>query len=288
MLDNDPNPETDQNADAALDVRNARKAVEAANRHLTNEQKVMDELRHLHQPGMSCATCRAYQPRIDFAEKALDDAKRRLVDAETNLGGRWWSVAKADIAEQPLEQTSREVELSKELAAEEKRRRVVEQELVERTAERDQARRQRDRAHGELARLGTRVVQSGPDHLAVTVEERIAGQDRNPHKTVEAALLGEAITTINGDRLDQYGSAENSFPVMAELWSAWLTARWREVAFPRDNGQSRIELAGTDVAMMMTLYKIGREANASKRDNRVDAAGYIGLYERCLTSQEQA
>jgi hypothetical protein len=78
------------------------------------------------------------------------------------------------------------------------------------------------------------------------------------------SVLIEAHKVINGERQNVYGSPEDSFALIAEYWRVylkrvdpWLTAR--------------------DVAIMMTLFKIARESNQHRRDNLVDAAGYIGI-----------
>ena len=79
-------------------------------------------------------------------------------------------------------------------------------------------------------------------------------------------VLTEALTIINGERQDAYGNPEDNFRLIADLWNAYLHASMSDDISPKD------------VAMMMSLLKIAREVNgAGKRDNLVDAAGYIGL-----------
>jgi hypothetical protein len=78
-------------------------------------------------------------------------------------------------------------------------------------------------------------------------------------------VLVEAIKTINGIRQDQYGSPEDSFQVIATYWSNYLGKRLGK------------NLSSKDVALMMVLFKIAREQNQGKRDNLVDAAGYLGI-----------
>lgn len=75
-------------------------------------------------------------------------------------------------------------------------------------------------------------------------------------------ILDMAKEIINGERQDQYGNPENSFATIAEYWSIYLTK----------------ELSDTDVALMMVLFKIAREAHQHKLDNVVDAAGYLAIY----------
>jgi hypothetical protein len=76
-------------------------------------------------------------------------------------------------------------------------------------------------------------------------------------------LLDEAKAIINAERQREYGPPHASFRRIAGLWSAYLDI----TVHPRD------------VACMMALLKIGREAHAHKRDNLVDAAGYSALAE---------
>ena len=81
------------------------------------------------------------------------------------------------------------------------------------------------------------------------------------------SVLQEAITTINGERQDVYGRLEDSFRHIADYWNVYL------------GGEAvGIKIDAQDVAMMMTLFKVAREANQHKRDNIVDAAGYLGIY----------
>lgn len=75
------------------------------------------------------------------------------------------------------------------------------------------------------------------------------------------SILAEADLLIVGDRRNDYGPVEESFEWVASMWSTWLG----------------MPISPEDVAVMMALLKICREKNRHKRDNLVDAAGYIGL-----------
>ncbi len=74
-------------------------------------------------------------------------------------------------------------------------------------------------------------------------------------------ILLAAHDLINGERAGDYGAAAVSFNRIAAMWSAYLGK----------------EISGHDVACMMTLLKLAREAHSHKADNLIDAAGYIGL-----------
>ena len=80
-------------------------------------------------------------------------------------------------------------------------------------------------------------------------------------------ILDEAKQIINGERQDQYGNPEDAFGRIAEYWNCFL-AKW---------DSSVLDLKPKDVALMMVLFKLAREEFQAKRDNLVDAAGYLGL-----------
>lgn len=72
--------------------------------------------------------------------------------------------------------------------------------------------------------------------------------------------LNEAEKIICTDREKQYGSPENNFAIIADLWSVY----------------TGMEITPPDVAVMMTLLKIARiKSGQSKDDNWIDAIGYM-------------
>lgn len=75
-----------------------------------------------------------------------------------------------------------------------------------------------------------------------------------------AEILDKAKEIITVDRVNKYGEPENSFESIAKLWSVYLG----------------IELQAEDVAMLMTLLKIGRLAfDIQNEDSLLDAIGYL-------------
>jgi hypothetical protein len=77
-----------------------------------------------------------------------------------------------------------------------------------------------------------------------------------------AEILDTAKSYVTKDRAATHGNAENSFAIMADLWSAYLG----------------VKVEAHDVAAMMVLFKIGRfRSNPGYDDNSVDAAGYSAL-----------
>lgn len=90
-------------------------------------------------------------------------------------------------------------------------------------------------------------------------------------------LFDDARKIINGERQDQYGNPENSFPLIAERWTQRLQIR---------HGLNE-ELSAEDVAFMMVDFKLVREMIQRKRDNTVDAAGYLGIYDDLVEGKNE-
>jgi len=84
------------------------------------------------------------------------------------------------------------------------------------------------------------------------------------------SILDEAKEITGNDRIKQYGHPRNNFEDISNLWNAYL--------FNKRRAKPACEvfaITPKDVAMMMTLFKIAREQAGHKRDNLVDAAGYV-------------
>lgn len=84
------------------------------------------------------------------------------------------------------------------------------------------------------------------------------------------SILEEAQTLIRGDREQDYGHPKINLEKVAQQWSLYL----------HQKHGSEVILSGEDVCWMMTDLKKIRQMNVPKRDNLVDAAGYVGLIER--------
>ena len=81
--------------------------------------------------------------------------------------------------------------------------------------------------------------------------------------SIREEILRSAAKMVTGERQDDYGTPENNFERIANLWNSYLDRRL--------NGR----ISGVDVAVMMALLKIARIASGhGKRDNWVDLAGY--------------
>lgn len=87
----------------------------------------------------------------------------------------------------------------------------------------------------------------------------IGNQEEQP--TTRKTILDAAEKCVCQDRQDTYGKPEDSFGVIADLWTAYL-----------DIGR---DITPVDVAQMMILLKVGRaKENQKHQDNWVDIAGY--------------
>lgn len=119
------------------------------------------------------------------------------------------------------------------------------------------------------------------DITANSVENAAKAAESKP-TTPEGKLLAEAAQIIGHDRNDQYGNAEDSFGVIAEFWSTWLTARAGELVSTMGGEPHSVIVTAADVANMLGLMKKARTAvGGHKRDNYVDEVGYTALAERC-------
>jgi hypothetical protein len=74
-------------------------------------------------------------------------------------------------------------------------------------------------------------------------------------------ILMEADELINGDREQDYGTPQESFGCIADMWTAYL-------GHP---------VTAADACHMMALLKIARLRNGPNRDSSVDGAGYMAL-----------
>lgn len=88
----------------------------------------------------------------------------------------------------------------------------------------------------------------------------------------EKPLLLEAHDIITGERRKAYGSPVNGLTGVAAQWQLYLMLKYK----------IQFNLTAEDVCWMMADVKKIRQLYKSKRDNVVDAAGYIGLIEQVL------
>lgn len=87
-------------------------------------------------------------------------------------------------------------------------------------------------------------------------------------------LLSKAIEITEGARQQHYGSPEDNFKNIAELWQLYLSQRFEDTDEP--------EIKTTDVAIMMLLMKVARLVNDPHHDDSwLDIAGYAACGSQC-------
>ena len=94
------------------------------------------------------------------------------------------------------------------------------------------------------------------------------------NKPERQRILEEAIKCVTRDRNASYGSPEDNFNHIADLWNAQFKSRLGEFKF-----------TALDVAVMFCLMKIARiRTSPDKDDNYIDLAGYAACAADCATS----
>lgn len=77
--------------------------------------------------------------------------------------------------------------------------------------------------------------------------------------TSRSEVLNEAMTIVNGQREEAYGTPERNFERIAQMWSAYM----------------EITIHPHDVAAMMAMLKIARiRISPDRLDHWIDLAGY--------------
>jgi hypothetical protein len=84
-------------------------------------------------------------------------------------------------------------------------------------------------------------------------------------KPIDHSIAGEAINLVTGDRQNAYGHPRTNFQETADLWSVVLGTK----------------VTPQQVALCMVQVKLARELHKPKRDNLVDAIGYLLAYDAC-------
>jgi len=84
--------------------------------------------------------------------------------------------------------------------------------------------------------------------------------------------MKEAWALTHGDRREAYGDARQTFSAYAMVWSGLL----------RQKLKPGVTISAEDVTLMMAALKLCRESNAPRRDNVVDAHGYLVLHAEIL------
>lgn len=84
------------------------------------------------------------------------------------------------------------------------------------------------------------------------------------------SVIQEAQDIIHGDREQTYGHPAKNLEKIATQWTLYMRQKYNQ----------QVLLSAEDVCWMMSILKMVRQMNADKRDNLIDAIGYVGLIER--------
>ena len=124
----------------------------------------------------------------------------------------------------------------------------------------------------EVARLlGYEVIEDDTPDIREAVEKY--GEDVKP-KLTRADILHAAEKCVCGQRETDYGTPEDNFKTIAELWEAYLNKACTKGA--------NVRVEAKDVAVMMALLKIARiAAGGGKADSWIDLAGYAACGAEC-------
>lgn len=124
----------------------------------------------------------------------------------------------------------------------------------------------------EIARyFGFEVIEDDTPTIAETVEENSEDVKR---KLTRADILHAAEKCVCGQRETDYGTPEDNFKAIAELWEAYLNKACTRGA--------NVRVEAKDVAVMMALLKIARiAAGGGKADSWIDLAGYAACGAEC-------
>lgn len=119
--------------------------------------------------------------------------------------------------------------------------------------------------------MGYEVIDDTPT-IAETAAKRSEDVKR---KLTRADILHAAEKCVCGQREQDYGTPEDNFETIAELWETYL----RRACVDEAGG---VYIDANDVAMMMALLKIARiAAGGGKADSWIDLAGYAACGAEC-------
>lgn len=124
----------------------------------------------------------------------------------------------------------------------------------------------------EVARLLDATVIKDKPITAEAVEKHSEDEKR---RLTRADILHAAEKCVCGQRETDYGTPEDNFETIAELWETYL----RRACVDEAGG---VYIDANDVAMMMALLKIARiAAGGGKADSWIDLAGYAACGAEC-------
>jgi hypothetical protein len=86
---------------------------------------------------------------------------------------------------------------------------------------------------------------------------------------IDKSITEDAYFLVSNDRNTDYGHPLDDFSKTAKFWSVVLDK----------------EITPAQVALCLSLVKFSRELNKPKRDNIVDAIGYLLTYDAVINSE---
>jgi hypothetical protein len=120
--------------------------------------------------------------------------------------------------------------------------------------------------------MGYEAIEDDTHDIREVVEENSEDAKR---KLTRADILHAAEKCVCGQREQDYGTPEDNFETIAELWETYL----RRACVDEAGG---VYIDANDVAMMMALLKIARiAAGGGKTDSWIDLAGYAACGAEC-------
>ena len=100
-------------------------------------------------------------------------------------------------------------------------------------------------------------------------------QHVQPDRLTRVDVLRRAEECVCGQREQDYGTPEDNFSMIGELWETYLNRGCLA-------NDGRVHLDASDVAMMMALLKIARIATGTgTADSFIDLAGYAACGGEC-------
>ena len=94
-------------------------------------------------------------------------------------------------------------------------------------------------------------------------------------------LPSERATEVVKARGESYGDPNVHYARVADFWNSYLS-----IAGVTDPDGVLRMIKPEDVAMMMVLFKVGRESHKLNEDNRTDICGWTNVYEAMLAGEE--